>query len=269
VAIVQAAERFQHDPTKPLEIDVIADDLRGYYDEAVKSRGLLEEPSDADWVDAFGAAVDGLKKAVAARDLAALSNVVEVLKALPNQQAALNSDLVRCARRLKPMELVPLMDQILAGLTSGGGNAPRFVAEFRDRLDRFRSLCDRLSGLILDHDACQRVETSLEQGETIADVTPERVPAWETVKVDLQALAGRRPPESPAIRLAQVADTFQATAAANPADLVSIARWFTMLLQRFRSFFLDVDGELLRVTDDLVKEAAYLDVQLRTATDVG
>ncbi|HKM56920.1 MAG TPA: effector-associated domain EAD1-containing protein, partial [Isosphaeraceae bacterium] len=156
VAITQAAERFQQDPADALEIVVIGDELQENQKAAETSRSLLEDPSDASWVDSFGLAVQSFNESVAKKDLAALARAVEVLKALPSQQAGLNKDLVRCARRLKPMELVSLMDQSLAGLTSGGANAPGFVAEFRDRLNRFRSLCDSLSGLILDHVAVHR-----------------------------------------------------------------------------------------------------------------
>ncbi|MFI5459806.1 MAG: hypothetical protein ACHRXM_30660 [Isosphaerales bacterium] len=112
-AISQAVERFKQNPAHSLEIVNIGDDLREDYESAVKSSTSLGDPADTDWVEAFGRAVTSLKDAVTKKDLDALSGIVEALRTLPNQQAGLSSDLVRRARRLKPVELVTLMDTIL------------------------------------------------------------------------------------------------------------------------------------------------------------
>ncbi|MFI5461188.1 MAG: hypothetical protein ACHRXM_37760 [Isosphaerales bacterium] len=267
-AISQAAERFKQNPANSLEIDMIGDDLKEDYESAVKSTASLEDPADADWVEPFGRVVTGLKDAVTRRDLNALTGIVEALRTLPNQQAGLNSDLVRCARRLKPLELVDLMDTILAGLGPSGASVPAFMAEFRERLNRFRALCDRLSRLISDHDNCQRIETSLAQAETAAVVTPDRVPSWESVKADLQAIASRRPDDTLAVRVAQIPNSFESTAKLSPNDPKPAGDIFANFVDRFRRLFHNVDEELLAITSDLVQEAAYLDVQLRTATHV-
>jgi len=267
-AISQAAERFKQNPANSLEIEMIGEDLKEDYESAVKSSTSLEDPADADWVEAFGRAVTSLKDAVTKRDLDALSGIVEALRTLPNQQAGLNSDLVRCARRLKPLELVTLMDTILAGLDPSGASVPAFMAEFRERLNRFRALCDGLSRLISDHDACQRIETSLAQAETVAVVTPDRVPSWESVKADLQGIASRRPDDTLAVRVAQLPASFESTAKLSPNDPKPAGDILAILVDRFRRLFHNVDEELLAITSDLVQEAAYLDVQLRTATHV-
>jgi len=274
VAITQAADRFAKNPANTLEIEMLGEDLRSDCEAAEKNRILLEERSDAEWVDAFGDAVSRFMAAAVSKDLVALAKAVEDLTALPNQQAGLNSELVRCARRLKPQEFVPLLDKILEGLTSGEPNAPRFLAEFRTRLDRFRTLCGQLPLLIEVHDGCQHVETSLGQAETLlrrderAVITPDRVLGWDDVRSRFRSIADRRPTDPDAARVAQLADSFQMAAEADPADSATIEFWFTTMLGRFRKFFLEVDDELLNATDQMVQEAAYLDVQLRTATDV-
>ncbi|WP_020467599.1 trypsin-like serine peptidase [Singulisphaera acidiphila] len=267
-AISQAAERFKQDPNNPFEIENIGEDLIEDYKAAVRSTALLEDPSDAGWVEAYGLAVSALRNAVTERDLNALSSIVEVLRALPNQQAGLNAELVRCAKRLKPLELVNLMDVILAGLNPDEGFMPTFIAEFRDRLNRFRTLCDNLSVLIKDHDCCQRVETSLAQAETVANVVPALVPGWDMVKADLQGLALRRPTDTLANRIVQLAASFESTAGLSPQVPKPIGNIFALLIERFRRFFLTLDEELLDVTNSLVQEAGILDAQLRTATQV-
>ena len=267
-AISQAAERFKQDPNNPFEIENIGEDLIEDYKAAVKSTALLEDPSDAGWVEAYGRTVSSLRNAVTGRDLNALSSIVEVLRALPNQQAGLNAELVKCAKRLKPLELVNLMDVILPGLNPDGGFVPSFIAEFRDRLNRFRALCDNLSVLIKDHDCCQRVETSLAQAETVANVASARVPGWDVVKADLQGLTSRRPADTLANRVVQLAASFESTAGLSPQDPKLIGNIFALLIERFRRFFLTLDEELLDMTNSLVQEAGILDAQLRTATQV-
>jgi hypothetical protein len=256
--IGQAVERFRRQPANALELRIIADTLEDdLVADAAAANQNTEFPEDADeWIGAFGRSVGELRSALDRADLATLDRAVEALRALPNQQAGLNKELVRCARRLKAEELVARMDGILAGL----GQIPE-AEELQAGLTRFRSLCQQVAGLTVDHDVCQDVATFLAVVVGPGEVTRDKVFRWPDVLAALLRIAGRRPNDPKAGRVAEYARAFDAAAEATLA-----AAQFALLREQFGRLFSKTDEDLLKVTDKLVQEAALLDARLRRFT---
>jgi hypothetical protein len=145
------------------------------------------------------------------------------------------------------------MDGILVGL----GQAPH-AEELRTGLTRFRTLCQQLAALIVDHDSCQDVDTSLAAVVGSGEVTHDRVFRWPDVLATLLRVAARRPNDAKAARVAEYARAFDAAAAPNAATAQ-----FALLREQFGRLFSKTDEDLLKVTDRLVQEAGLLEAHLR------
>ena len=254
--IAQAIERFRLQPNAPVELEIIANTLDDdFVANAVAANQETEFPDEAgEWITAFRGAVRDLRAALAPPDLVALKRCADSLRALPDQQqAGLNKELVRYVYRLKADELVTRMDGILAGL----GQIPA-AAELQSKLTQFRALCKQLAGLILDHDACQEVEISLKLVPRSGEVSHDQVFNWPNVLAALLRIAGRRPADPMAARMAEYARAFDA-ALPNAGSAP-----FALLRQQFSLLFHKTDDVLLTVTDKLVAEAANVDARLRS-----
>ena len=253
LAIDEAVKQFQDGPAGPLGLERIANALEDdLLDEAADANKGTEFPEEADkWIGSFREAVDGLRAARAPADLAALRRAVEALRALPpQQQAGLDRELVRCALRLKAEELAAMLDEILAGPSPPAG-----PDALRSELSKFRELCRPLGGLTADHSLCQDIETAL-AAVPPEDATRDRVPRWPDVLAGLLRVAGRRPGDKTAGRMAGYSRTFDA------ADGISASGQFTLLRDEFARLFGKTDKDLLAVTDGLVREAALLNALL-------
>lgn len=251
--ITQAADRFARGTGQAVEVQVIADalgdDLVG---EANDARQNLEFPEDVpEWIGTFGRTVEALRASLDPPDLPALAAAVETLRTLPNQQAGMNKELVRCARRIRADALADMLD----GITTGLGATPG-VTDLAGRITAFRALCRRLAGLIIDHDACQGVDTAL---MTVGPgpVGRDKVYRWPDVLAALLRIAGRRPADTAADRLAEYARAFDAA-----KDEAAAAAKFTLLRGQFVRLFSRTDQDLLKVTDQLVGEAGILEARL-------
>lgn len=257
--IAQAAERLRKQPPDPMALEIVAEDLQIQVLAARRSAATLEEPDDARWLDAFAKGVEGLAAAAKGFDLALLDHSVKALRELPSQhQAGLNAELVKSAKRLKAERLGRTANEILTRFAAG---AP-LLTEFRTRLGGFGGLCDQLARQIGQHDSCQAVELALAPYEAAPDVSAERIPDWPNLAGRLAKLAADRPGDLRAERAAAASVTFAAARGAAAVDS------FSGLLLRFRRLFHEADKELLAATDDLVREAELLNVQLRALTNV-
>ncbi|MGE5191463.1 MAG: effector-associated domain EAD1-containing protein [Deltaproteobacteria bacterium] len=259
VGIAQAADRFRQSPDDPTELENIVEELQDLVQSAKTSAGATEFPDDVEgWLASFGGAVDEMCRCLEGRDPAGLPRALEVLGVVPTEQAGLNRELVRCAKRLKADELVTMMDGILASLSQP---APRDDNELGARLEEFRALCKQLAGRIADHDACQEVDTALREAVGLADVSPDRIAGWANVTTLLEGLAARHADDPRAGRLVDSVKQIEAAHAAG--DARRTAGEFARLADRFDRFFNEADKGLLKVTDDLVREADLLDANLK------
>jgi len=177
---------------------------------------------------------------------------------VPTEQAGLNRELVRCAKRLKAGELVTMMDAILAELSRPvGSNGTELGAQ----LDEFRLLCGQLAARIVDHDACQNVDTALREATGLAEITPDCIAGWSTIRAVLEALAGRHKDDAKTGRLVESVKLIEEAHAAK--DPRRTTNEFGRLADRFDRYFNETDKELLKVTDDLVRQADLLDAILK------
>jgi hypothetical protein len=264
--IDKAVDRFRRRPDDKMELEVIAEELQALAREAHESATALEDPADAPWLEALAEASDGLAaaaRAAGAADLGRLDRCVNILHELPDQhQAGLDAELLKTAKRLRSDRLAKTAADALTRFGDTGPAAPPLLSEFRARLGGFSGLCDRLTQQIERHNACQRVELTLAPFAATATVSPDRIPGWGWAAAELANLATARPDDPRARQTAAAAATFGAAAGPQAADL------FAGLLIRFRKLFHEADKELLEATDDLVREARLLSVQLRTLTNV-
>jgi hypothetical protein len=252
VALFLAVQRFRDAPADPLELTRIAEKLD---DELVataqEALPRTEDPAEeGEWVGAFVRAVRDLADALAPPKPDVVDNAAAVLRTVYNQQARLNRELVRCARRLKPDDLVQRMEQILALL---GAKA----AALRTYLTTFSALCVRLTALGIDHNTCQDLDPYLAAAPA-AGVTRDRVAEWPKVQAGLLRIAARRPADPMAARLVKYAAAF--AAATDPP--VATAQ-FTLLRDQFGRLFNKTDEDLLTVTDNLVRTADLLGTELK------
>jgi hypothetical protein len=252
VAIAQAVQRFRAAPTDPLELTRIAAQLEDELVTMAKdSLPNTEFPDEqGEWVKSFENAVRELTAALDPPDLERLGRAVTVLAVLHNQQPALNQELVRCAKRLRTADLVTRMERILAAL---GAKA----AGLRARLTRFADLCQRLTALTIDHDACQIVEPLLAT-VTAPAVTRDQIADWPETLAAVLRIAARRPKDTMAARLARYATGFDAA-----TDAKAATGQFTLMREQFGRLFNKTDEDLLSVTDNLVREAELLGIELR------
>ena len=261
--IAQAAERLRKLPPDSTALEIVAEDLQAQVLGARKSAATLEEPADARWLEAFANGVEGLAAAAKNIDLALLDHSVKALRELPSQhQAGLNAELVKSAKRLKAERLGRTANEILTRFAAAGPAAAPLLTEFRTRLGGFGGLCDQLARQIGQHDSCQAVELALAPYEAAPDVSAERIPDWPNLAGKLAKLAADRPGDLRAERAAAASVAFPAARGAAAVDS------FSGLLLRFRRLFHEADKELLAATDDLVREAQLLNVQLRALTNV-
>src|SRR4029077_15164114 len=132
--------------------------------------------------------------------------------------------------------LVALMDGILADLSRP--SAPK-QNELGASLDGFRSLCGQLAARIIDHDACQGVDTALNEAIGLSDVAPDHIAGWTTIRTALEALARRRMDDARAGRLVESVKLFEEAHAAG--DARRAANEFGRLADRFDRFFNEAD----------------------------
>jgi hypothetical protein len=255
VAILSAAQRFHVHPDDRLELKVIADQLEDeLVAEAKAALPNAEFPTEAwlQWVSQFEDAVKKLRSSLETPDLPALDRAVQILGTLQNRQSALNEELIRCAKRLETNELLGKIEAILDGLRQ----LPATAAEdLHAGLNRFRKLCESLNALILDHDACQKIATSL---AVPADrIVASEVFQWNEVLAALLQIAARRPEDKGAARMAEYARAFDS---ATEPKLAKTS--FTLLSEQFGRLFYKTDERLLDITDHLVTEAEVLSTKL-------
>jgi hypothetical protein len=192
---------------------------------------------------------------------------LEELRRMPGQnQNDLNEDLFACIERLNPDDLANRIGRIHARLTRPGEAITPFVAELSAGLDRFRDACERLRRVMADHDACQAFETVVAlAADSRGAIPPSQIPGWAVARARLAAVVLEAGDDRPN-QVDDLAGRFEAAAAAGVSSAAppELGR----LLGMFRAMFNEIDKKLLALTDRLVQSAAYLDVQLRTATHV-
>jgi hypothetical protein len=257
-AIDQAVERFKHQPADTIELQIIANTLEDdLVATATTANQKTESPEEAgEWLHALDQAVHNLRASLAPPDLNSLKRSVETLSALPSpRQAALNKELVKCAKRLRADQLVDRMNIILAGL----GQLPAPEADaLQGGLMRFRRLCQQLTGLTADHGACQSVEISLAAVIPSNQITHDQVYGWPNVLADLLRIAARRPGDLMADRVKEYARAFDAA-----LEAATAIKQFALLRDSFGRLFSKTDEDLLQVTDELIQQASLLDARLK------
>jgi hypothetical protein len=266
--IATMAETARRSPDDLPDPTSITDLLQDWVAEAQRSAKATEFPSNsARWATRFERAAADLtqeltKADVTTIELAKLDRAVEVLAHLPaEEQAVLNERLVEGAQRLETDELIELIDGILADLGTGGAASPAATNDLRVGFEPFRALCQRLAGLIHEHNLCQQVDGALREADVLSEVTPEALAPWPAIKAGLQEIAANRPNELQATRLAESVRLFEASAASS--DRRRATQVFNRLRERFDDLFFHTDKALLDVTRDLLVAAQLLDAILK------
>jgi hypothetical protein len=243
----------------------LTDQLQNWVEQSRESAKVLPT-TPLRWLASFEKAVQELsqeltKSGDAAIEAAKVDRAVETLANLPaNEQKTLNERLFECALRLETDELIQLMDNLLADLKLMGA-AGAGTEELRVGVERFRSLCQQLTGLIDEHNLCQDVDGALQEAVGLTEVTLERLSQWNDIKGWLEKIAVCHPKELRATRPTESARLFQE--AAEAGDRKKATHAFQALLERFNALFWHTDKALLEVTRDLIFAVQVLDAILK------
>jgi hypothetical protein len=259
-AVREAVRQARRQPPSRGALKIIEIQLRPHVAAARSAVSDTESPDEhRGWVEEYAQAVAALRAVGEGGDPAVAGPAEEILLAVPNRQGELNRELVRCARRLRPEELAPMLDDVLAELDGSGANV-------RGGLERFRELCTDLARLRDVHDACQQVDTALIGALHLAD--PTTIPPAQIVSLQtlLKRIRTGRPADDLAETAAAAIENFQT--AVQTGDRSEAEGQFALLVESFRQVFIQADRDLLAVTTRLVNEARVLDAHLQGATHV-
>ena len=261
-----------HRPSgEPPDMDGIIDPLTVWVVQGQESVKKTEFPKEHKlWITDFSKAVNDLRAELSKSDTATievpkLDRAIEILANLPAQeQRSLNTELVKCATRLKTDELVGLIDRILIELGKAGVVGAE-THDLRAGVGSFRISCRALTDLIDEHNLCQEVDGALREADGLPEVAADRLSQWAEIKGWLQEIAKHHPGSLPddirAKRPFESAREFEEACAA--VDKARAKNRFQRLKERFGDLFLNTDTALLRITQELLASAQTLDATLR------
>jgi hypothetical protein len=208
-----------------------------------------------DWVADFAAAVEDLTGS----DPAKAARAADRLAGLPAAyQGEHDAELVKCARRLRAAELVGLLEGILAAANPATAD----TADLRKAVVEFRRLCHDLTGLIRDHNLCQKVNDALQAGRGLrgTGATAAVLDDWPDIRGWLGELAE---PPPPAVGVSyRVARVMKAARAYEAAPRPTAGDAFDAFDEKFADLFFNTDKDLLKVTNGLPDAAKTLETAL-------
>jgi hypothetical protein len=275
-AIGQALETARRQPAGRRNLRRVAVSLTRYVDQARKGACSTELPAEhRDWIAQFDGAVKTLQEDSDATDLAPMEEAIEILRALPNRQADLNKELVRCAKSLDRDKLLESIDAALHDLRSNPGTAPE---DLLSKLQGFRDNCDRLGPLVQEHDLCQGIDIVLAGIQSLADDAAAKKCRDKHVHADLQYIVESRPDDTLASEAAEAAGRFEATAPKAAHSVTTSEASASAILDgtfrgRFRNTLLEqfptrpdleilLDESLSKSLNEIVGEAGLVEVVL-------
>ena len=199
------------------------------------------------WVGQLATATEEFLGADAARHNRALARLASLP---PANLLPLNTEMVRCARRLEPEELLADLDTV-ARLV---GPSPAVeLKELAVAVARLRESCGGLANAIRHDTRCQHIDTELRAAQGLPWKSPDAILGWDVVQAEVAALGDELPGEP---RAAAVVAALEAFAAAPSAAT------FDRLVEAFEVLFKAADRTLLNVTGELVDDATGLTATL-------
>jgi hypothetical protein len=280
--IKQSAEDARQNPDDRLFLKEVTIQLQTFVAEAADALGRTEFPNDPmnrKWTTKFADAVECLDKVADSKlPLTELDKALNDLRALPSQLGRLNTEIVQCAKRLHPEELVPLIDDVLGELSQWSTTVS--AVGFQEKFEEFRELCARLAQLSRQHDICQGIALALLGTMQTAEGAASQAYTEGEVLKGLMSIASEvsnDPRNGTAAKTVETAEGFESADAyarkmktdesieqsAKDDARRSASRAFGILLARFRQLFLATDKQLRSLTGDLVLKAPELDRLLK------